>query len=498
MRFSGVAGPFRLVAAVSALVLALASPAGFAAEGGGAGSPWDAARLWAAWPAARISPADPWSLKHAALRAGLESIRSRYPGLFVVEEEGTSSEGRKIPVLRLGGGPVSVLLWSQMHGDEPTATSAILDLLNWLGANRERGAVQELLSRLTVRIVPMLNPDGAERTQRRSAEEIDINRDALRLSTPEGRFLKSVRDRAKPIVGFNLHNQGPNVAAGKGGGQVAISLLSVPGDEALSETDGTRRTKRLAVKVHDLVTGLAPGRVARYDMDYTARAFGDSMTRWGSPTLLIETGGWAGADEAARLIRLNFVALLGSLAVIADGSLDAVDVAEYSRIPLNARDSLFSLIVRNARLASGRGLPPFTADLSFVVPGPFGGEAPRRREPAVLEVGDLAHARGLAELDATGLLAVPWPVSEAKDDWPSLAVSLEEKGLAPSVDEPALLAAVKAFGEAAVARQGFAGPVLLYRPAPGGRLTLAGAALKGRLVGDGLKPAPAPAAVPAN
>ena len=479
--------PVRTALFAAALALSLAAEAGPAAVATPAPSPWGAAVLWDAWSAAHVSGADPWVLKHAGLRAALDTLQLRHPGLFAIEEEGLSSEGRKIPLLRLGDGPTGVLLWSQMHGDEPSATSALLDLLSWLGRNREAPAVRDLLSRLTLRIVPMLNPDGAERTQRRTAEEIDINRDALRLSTPEGRFLKSVRDRTKPVAGYNLHNQGPNVTAGKGGRQVAISLLSVPGDEALSETEGTRRTKRLAVKVGGLVSELAPGRVARYDMDYTARAFGDSMTRWGTPTLLIETGGWNGPDEAARLVRLNFVALLGSLAALADGTLDRVDVADYQRIPLNSRDSLFSLVVRGARLATGRGLPPFTADLSFTVPGLFSGEAPRRREPGVVEVGDLAHVRGLVEVDAAGLLAIPWPAVEAPGDWTALRAALDAKGLA-TVAEPALLAAVRAQGEAAVARAGFAGPVLLYREGDGGKLTLAGAVLKGRVVGEGLTP----------
>jgi len=483
--------PARTAILAAALALSLTAAAA-PPPGSAAASPWSASALWDTWPSARVSGPDPWALKHAGLRAALDLLQARQPGLFVVEQEGVSSEGRKIPLLRLGSGPTGVLLWSQMHGDEPTATSALLDVLSWLGARRGNAAVEQLLSRLTIRIIPMLNPDGAERTQRRTAEEIDINRDALRLSTPEGRFLKSVRDRTKPVAGYNLHNQGPNVAAGKGGEQVAISLLSVPGDEALSETEGTRRTKRLAAIVNSLVTPIAPGRVARYDMDYTARAFGDSMTRWGTPTLLIETGGWAGPDEAARLVRLNFVALLGSLAALADGSVDQVDVADYARIPLNTRDSLCALVVRGTRLATGRGLPPFTADLSFAVPGPFAGEAPRRREPGIVEVGDLAHLRGLAELDATKLLAIPWPATEAPEEWTELQATLDSRGLVDA-SEARLLAAVRALGEAAVARSGFAGPVLLYREGVDGKLTLAGAIIRGRVVGEGLTP-PLPSA----
>ena len=224
--------------------------------------------LWEAWPVARVSPADPWGLKHSGLRLALADLQARHPGLISQVEEGTSAEGRKIPLLRLGSGPTGVLLWSQMHGDEPTATSALLDLIHWMGMRPQDPVVQQLLSRLTLWVIPMLNPDGAERTQRWNAQSIDINRDALQLSSPEGRFLKAVRDRVQPSVGYNLHNQNPHLRAGSKGTQVAMSLLSVPGDEAFTVTPGTRQTRRLAVAVDRLVQPLARGRVARYDTDY--------------------------------------------------------------------------------------------------------------------------------------------------------------------------------------------------------------------------------------
>ena len=444
--------------------------------------PWNAKTLWDAWPTARVSPADPWALKHTGLQAALATLEARHPGLIAIVEEGVSSEGRKIPLLRVGSGPTGILLWSQMHGDEPSATMALLDILNWLGANHSDPAVQELLSKLTLWIIPMLNPDGAERTQRWNAQEIDINRDALRLSTPEGRFLKAVRDRVKPVIGYNLHNQTPTLQAGKGGRQVAIALLSVPGDETLSDTPGTRQTKRLAVKVKQLVTALAAGRVSRYDTDYTARAFGDSMTRWGTATLLIESGGWAGTEEAERLVRLNFVALLGSLSAIADGSIDQVKAEDYALIPKNQRDALTTLVVRNTRLAGGRGLPLFMADLAFIVPGPFAGDALHYKEPALVEVGDLSYAQGLTEVDATGMLAVPWPTPQPPADWPALKAGLVARGLA-EVDEAKLLAAVRVLGEAAVAKPGYTGAVLLYRTGTTGKLILEGAVLRGKVVG---------------
>ena len=50
-------------------------------------------------------------------------------GLYRREEIGRSLEGRAIEHVWFGTGATHVLLWSQMHGDEPTATCALLDVL---------------------------------------------------------------------------------------------------------------------------------------------------------------------------------------------------------------------------------------------------------------------------------------------------------------------------------------------------------------------------------
>ena len=452
-----------------------------AARGVAAAPP--AAALGNAWPAARVYTGDPFALKHAALRAEIARLEARHPGLFRVADEGVSSEGRPIPLLLVGNGPTTVLLWSQMHGDEPTATVALLDVLNHLGATREAPETKALLSTLTLAVIPMLNPDGAERTRRTNAQGIDINRDALRLQTPEGRFLKSVRDRLKPAVGYNLHNQGPNTLAGHAGPQAAIALLAVPFDEAFTENEGRRTTKRLAVLVRDLLQPWAPGRVSRYDMEYTARAFGDSMTRWGTPTLLIESGGFAaaGPEEAAALVRLNFVALLGTLSALGDGSVAKVDSAAYDAIPLNVRDRLFDVVVRHALVIGGGGLPPYFADVGWNVPatrpGFTGPAVGRGRGGAVLEVGDLETYEGKTVIDAANRLLCVAPGGGA-DGWTRVLDGLKARGLATpdgtlTLTADALSREAKAWLEGAPAlAPGYGGDFLLLAPAGDGRFVV--------------------------
>ena len=119
-----------------------------------------------------------------------------------------------------------MLLWSQMHGNEPTATMAGLDLFNFIQGDSVLSSVrQTILDSLTVHFVPMLNPDGAEVYQRRNALNIDLNRDAQLLRSPESRILKALRDSIGADFGFNLHDQSIYYAAGATQNPATISFL---------------------------------------------------------------------------------------------------------------------------------------------------------------------------------------------------------------------------------------------------------------------------------
>ena len=120
----------------------------------------------------------------------------------------------------LGTGKIKVLLWSQMHGDESTATMALFDIFNYLKTNKE------LLSKLNLHFIPMLNPDGAEKFTRRNALDVDINRDALRLQSPESRVLKGARDSLNAVFGFNLHDQSKYYNAERTEKAATISFLA--------------------------------------------------------------------------------------------------------------------------------------------------------------------------------------------------------------------------------------------------------------------------------
>jgi hypothetical protein len=412
---------------------------------------WSPQQLAKAWDAEHVSWPVPPLIRHADVETLLRDLQRDGADLFHFEQIGRSVEGRSITHVWFGTGPLHVMLWSQMHGDEPTATAALFDIFDYARRHRADPAVASLLSRLTLHVVPMLNPDGAERFQRRNAQGIDINRDALRLQTPEGIALKALRDRVKPAVGFNLHNQGWRTEAGKTGQPATISLLSVAFDDARTESPGRLLTKKVCAVIRDALEPLAPGRVARYDDEFEVRAFGDNLTKWGTSVVLIETGAWPAADPDPYLVRLNFVAILTALDALATGRANEADKRRYETLPVN-ETSLFYTIVRNGTVVPGSGVAPFTADVGIVATRgvrTVDGQRATRLTARIEDVGDLHTSGALESIDATGLLVAPlWDAGLKVGDVVALPDWKEKR--APRIvaqGEPGELVLLKAQGD---------------------------------------------------
>ena len=375
------------------------------------------------WDKEHVSWPVPPLVRHADVEARLRDVQRTGPDLFQLEEIGRSVEGRSINHVWFGTGPLHVMLWSQMHGDEPTATSALFDIFEYTRRRRNDPGIARMLSALTLHVVPMLNPDGAERFQRRNAQGIDINRDALRLQTPEGLVLKALRDRVKAPIGFNLHNQSWRTEAGKTGQPASISLLSVAFDEARTESAGRLLTKKICAVIRDALEPLAPGRVARYDDEFEVRAFGDNLTKWGTSVVLIETGAWPAAEPDPYLVRLNFVAIMTALDALATGRVDQADKRRYETLPVN-ETNLFYALIRNGTVAPGSGVAPFVADVGIVATRGVrmaDGQLATRLSARIEDLGDLHTMGALESVDATGLVVAPlWDAALKAGDVVSL------------------------------------------------------------------------------
>lgn len=366
-------------------------------------------QLSEAWEKDHVSWPVPPLVRHADVEARLREVQRTATDLFQVEEIGRSVEGRSINHVWFGTGRLHLMLWSQMHGDEPTATAALFDIFDYVRRHRTDPDIARMLSALTLHVVPMLNPDGAERFQRRNAQGLDINRDALRLQSPEGVALKALRDRVKAAVGFNLHNQGWRTEAGKAGQPATISLLSVAFDEARTESPGRLLTTKICAVIRDALEPLAPGRVARYDDEFEVRAFGDNLTKWGTSVVLIETGAWPAAEPDPHLVRLNFVAIMTALDALATGRVEQADRRRYETLPVN-QTTLFYALIRNGTVAPGSGVAPFAADVGIVATRGVrvvDGQRTARLSARIEDLGDLRTMGALEVIDATGLVVAP-------------------------------------------------------------------------------------------
>jgi hypothetical protein len=340
--------------------------------------------------------------KHSDMMDILERLRSNYLNLFKLEQVGTSVEGRSINLIKLGHGPTKIFMWSQMHGDESTATRALLDVLNIIGSNDSESFINAVIEGTTLFLLPMVNPDGAERYQRRNALDIDINRDAVALQTPEARALKGVRDEFQPEFGFNLHDQDPRFAVGNTDRIAAVALLAPAYDEAKSTNEVRRRAIHLASFFADILSHLVPGHVSLYDDSHDPRAFGDRMQFWGTSTVLVESGGWLGDPEKEYLRKLNAIGLLSSCHAIATGEFLKSDVSLYESLPVNNKN-VFDIIIRDASCRTSKSLPSIHVDIGINIEEQRDGETQEvKRVPKIVDIGDLTPFRSFRTVEARG------------------------------------------------------------------------------------------------
>ena len=370
-------------------------------------------RLWRDWPEERFVQTPAPCLRPADLTAELQRLEDFFPDAIELEEIGRSVQGRPIFMLTLGHGPRTVLLWSQMHGDEPSATPALLDIADFLLSRADEPEAAAILDDLTLLMIPMLNPDGAEVYERRNQQAIDINRDALQLTTPEGQILKRIRDEYEPVLGFNLHDQSRRMAVGDTGVLATNSVLAVSGDADGTVTPGRARAKRACSAIAEILVEFMPGGVARFNEDWNPRAFGDNITAWGTPVVLIESGGLPPGRHLEELTRLNFVAILTVLQELARNDLEGYDPEVYENLPRNQREVWADVVVLGGSIQQPRSPSSYRADLAFNVEvddrdaaGCATGDDPHS---FIADIGDAGFLGAGRVVDASGsLLAVPF------------------------------------------------------------------------------------------
>jgi hypothetical protein len=258
--------------------------------------------------------------------------------------------------------------------------------------------------------VPMLNPDGAQEYKRHNALEIDLNRDALRLQSPEARLLKSLRDSLNPEFGFNLHDQSRYYTAGSGPKPATISFLAPAFDQAQTVNHVRERAMRTIVGMNEALQQLAPGHVAKYSDEFEPRAFGDNIQKWGTSVILIESGGYPNDPEKQHIRRLNFASILAALHLISGNEYTKYELEDYYKIPQNERN-LYDLVLRNVRhTMSGHDVLLDVGIFREELDAPVGKGF--YHHSTVDQIGDLSVFHGYEEVDGAGLTLVAGKVYE--------------------------------------------------------------------------------------
>jgi len=344
------------------------------------------------------------TVKHEVIEQLINKLKA--DEIYNVKKIGTSLEGRAIYLISLGNGPVNVLAWSQMHGDEPTATMALFDLFNFFSSKNEYSELKKyILNKLTLYFIPMLNPDGAERFTRRNALSIDLNRDASRVEFPEAKILKSVRDSVQPQFGFNLHDQNSRYSAGNSHRTAAISFLAPAYNYEKEINDIRKNTMAVIVKLTEELNKIIPGHIARYNDDFEPRAFGDNFVKWGTSSVLIESGGWPNDPDKQFIRKLNFIALINAFNIIATEDYKCIDYSKYFEIPENEK-LIFNLLLRNLSISFND--KKYTVDIGVNREETTGGKAESIYYKGIIDdFGDLSIFYGNEEIDCNGMEVFP-------------------------------------------------------------------------------------------
>jgi len=255
---------------------------------------------------------------------------------------GRSELGKPIYAVQLGKGPVKILIWSQMHGNESTTTRA---LLLWLDRYLKTKHFQKTLSLL---IIPQLNPDGADRYTRQNANGIDLNRDAQNQTQSEIKALMQLVENFQPQYNLNLHDQRTRYTVGDTDKEAVISFLSASADESRSIIS----TRLIAMQlINHMVASLSDDfkiHIGRYDDAFNSNCTGDFFHTMGIPTVLFEAG-QLGTDYSRNYTVEIIAKCLANLFNYLSKPLDlkSADVIyqEYSRIPENTSNSYDELVI---------------------------------------------------------------------------------------------------------------------------------------------------------
>ena len=330
-----------------------------------------------------------------------------------IQEIGKSSLGKPIYMMTLGTGTIRVAAWSQMHGNESTATLAMLDLLQIF---KEHPELQEkLFSLIQLDFIFMLNPDGSETWSRRNAYDIDINRDFIRNSSNEMRVLKSVVIEGNYSYLLNLHDQ-RTIFTTDGIHPATMSFLSASEDLDRTITENRKKAMAVIAAVYMQMKAILPRRIGKYTDEFYPTSAGDNFMKLGIPSILFEGGFYENDLERAKTRQYYAHALYYALKAISVLKGDTLSYETYFDIPEN-KETHFDIIYRNVKLNTEFEC---IMDIAVQYREILDENKHITYQPYVVEVGDVTNKKGWKEIDCTGkkfISVTKFPKLDAQADF---------------------------------------------------------------------------------
>jgi len=276
----------------------------------------------------------------------LDRIEQTSNGLVTVASAGQSGEGRELLYATVGTGPTTFWLQARIHGNELHSTEAALQILDLLDSGNP--TAQVIRENLTVVVIPMYNPDGAEANIRQSTTptRIDLNRDWENFAQPESvAFWRLWRDVA-PQLALDLHHMGqaPIVEDTDDLNQFQIGARSI--DPARMTDLQWLTNRQMAMVSVDALDRYGLANVAHYPLiDITNAALsrmlmGGTAPAGEQPVMQTPTQGAifyevrsVGQKSNGQLENLFRIPTMAVLTAAADGSLNSYDISGYTSLP---------------------------------------------------------------------------------------------------------------------------------------------------------------------
>jgi hypothetical protein len=287
---------------------------------------------------------------YADVQRELARIERTSDGRVDVEVAGTSGEGRNLYYATVGAGPETFWLQARIHGDELHSTEASLQILDKLASGAQWA--RSIRENLTVVVVPMYNPDGAEANIRQSTTptRTDLNRDWENFAQPESGDMWRLWRELAPTYALDLHHmsEAPRVAGTDDLNQFQIGARSI--DPSRMSAEQWRLNRAMAMVSVDALEQFGPVNVAKYpDIDITNAVLSRMLMGGTAPageTPVTNTPTKAaiffevrsvGQKSNGQLENLFRIPTQAVLAAAAGGDLGSYDVSRYDAIPYATR-----------------------------------------------------------------------------------------------------------------------------------------------------------------